>query len=371
MPQVRDLLLMLSNSKQWKSRAAEAALSHQRDMLLTSGLFDADWYLSANPDVRASGMDPAIHYLTHGRYESRAPSPSAEKPRLPKPQISLSTQEFRSQAEFNAAVQKAQDERAVRLNFESALAAKESTFWFYGECSVCGQPRAFLTRLGERDWSRDKAPRFREQLICQQCGCNNRMRMALHLLVEKLQAGHDASIYATEQVTPLFTMLKARFPIAIGSEFLQDACPLGQHDVKGVRNEDVTKLAFADEELDFVVTLEVLEHVPEYRAALAQFSRCLKPGGRLLMTVPFHTWKSDTVVRARVLSDGSVEHLKEPEIHGNPIDQSGGSLCFYHFGWDLLEHIRTSGFSDAYVLGTWSREFAYLGSECLAIVATK
>ena len=36
--------------------------------------FDRDWYLSTYPDVQASGMDAARHFVLHGLYEGRRPS---------------------------------------------------------------------------------------------------------------------------------------------------------------------------------------------------------------------------------------------------------------------------------------------------------
>ena len=44
-------------------------------LIRSSVLFDADWYLKEYPDVRASGTDPAEHYLQHGAREGREPSP--------------------------------------------------------------------------------------------------------------------------------------------------------------------------------------------------------------------------------------------------------------------------------------------------------
>jgi hypothetical protein len=37
--------------------------------------FDRDFYLRANPDVRAAGMDPLEHYLKYGIAEQRQPHP--------------------------------------------------------------------------------------------------------------------------------------------------------------------------------------------------------------------------------------------------------------------------------------------------------
>lgn len=38
-----------------------------------SARFDTQWYLATYPDVAASGMNPLVHYLLHGRYEARLP----------------------------------------------------------------------------------------------------------------------------------------------------------------------------------------------------------------------------------------------------------------------------------------------------------
>ena len=50
---------------------------------------------------------------------------------------------------------------------------------------------------------------------------------------------------------------------------------------------DASRLALADASVDAVLCLEVLEHVRDYVAALEQFARVLKPGGTLLLSMPF------------------------------------------------------------------------------------
>lgn len=52
---------------------------------------------------------------------------------------------------------------------------------------------------------------------------------------------------------------------------------------------DATRLAFADDTFDAVICSEVLEHLPDYDAALREIRRVLRPGGRLCVTVP-HGW---------------------------------------------------------------------------------
>jgi hypothetical protein len=45
------------------------------DAIRNSAFFDAAFYLNANLDVKADGMDPALHYLHHGGFEGRDPGP--------------------------------------------------------------------------------------------------------------------------------------------------------------------------------------------------------------------------------------------------------------------------------------------------------
>jgi glycosyltransferase involved in cell wall biosynthesis len=40
-----------------------------------SPLFDGDWYLSQHPDARQAGANPLVHYLRHGALEGRPPNP--------------------------------------------------------------------------------------------------------------------------------------------------------------------------------------------------------------------------------------------------------------------------------------------------------
>lgn len=53
---------------------------------------------------------------------------------------------------------------------------------------------------------------------------------------------------------------------------------------------DVQRLPFPDGSFDTVFCSQVLEHVPEPWLALAEFERVLRPGGRLILSVPHISW---------------------------------------------------------------------------------
>jgi ubiquinone/menaquinone biosynthesis C-methylase UbiE len=50
---------------------------------------------------------------------------------------------------------------------------------------------------------------------------------------------------------------------------------------------DITSIPLSEESVDIVLCTEVLEHLPNPLAALNEFNRLLKPGGRLILTAPF------------------------------------------------------------------------------------
>ncbi len=65
-----------------------------------------------------------------------------------------------------------------------------------------------------------------------------------------------------------------------------EAGEIDHHRVAGVLRGDATKLPFADDSFDKVITSEVLEHVQDDVAAISEMIRVLKPGGMFAATVP-------------------------------------------------------------------------------------
>jgi len=110
---------------------------------------------------------------------------------------------------------------------------------------------------------------------------------------------------------------------------------------QSVQHQDLTALSFADASFAGVMHNDVLEHIADYRRALAECHRVLRPGGSLVFTCPVFLYVASTLVRARMIN-GAVEHLLPPEVHGvqGDPDFPEGFLAFYNFGWDLVETLR-------------------------------
>ena len=67
----------------------------------------------------------------------------------------------------------------------------------------------------------------------------------------------------------------------------------------------------------------------------------------------------DNVTRAEI-TDGVLKYYLPEVYHGNPVSKDG-SLVFTDFGWQVLDQLTKSGFSDASLQVFWSREYGHLG----------
>jgi SAM-dependent methyltransferase len=210
---------------------------------------------------------------------------------------------------------------------------------------------------------------WRESVACPLTFFNNRMRAAFHLFDLELGPYPDIKLYVTEQVTPIFVYFKKHFSATVGSEYLGDKIPLGAVDENGVRNEDLCALTFPDNSFDSMITLDVLEHIPDFERAFKECARVLTDKGKMIWSVPFVADSPKNLIRARLVN-GEIIHAAPPEYHGDPLSAKG-VLCFQHFGWEMLDQMLEAGFRDAYALCYQSNEFGYIGDEQLMFVAVK
>lgn len=231
-----------------------------------------------------------------------------------------------------------------------------------GTCGLCGKS----TRFSFPDGAQHNHPDPREDLICTECMQCSRIRAGIELLRGAVDTDNPKTqVYITEQVTPTYVWLQTNLAATVeGSEFepswlRRRKLTLQLRNMGGrgsVQYQDVTNLNLKNSSLDAIVTFDVLEHVPDYSAAIREFARVLKPGAICVATFPF-TDGPNTIIRAKLDVAGQIEHLREPEYHGDPI--SGGVLCYYHFGWDILDSFRQAGFRHVEMVMPWGHERGY------------
>jgi SAM-dependent methyltransferase len=211
---------------------------------------------------------------------------------------------------------------------------------------------------------------WRERVVCPVTGLNNRLRGCIHLIDFELGLRSYHDIYIAEQVTPLYIYLKNKFPQLIGSEYLGEDKAPGFVNEQQLRHETATDLSFKNESLDAYLSFECFEHIPDFKKAFAETARVLRPGGKFMWSVPFAELEYENIIRSYIDENGEVRHILEPEYHGDPVSEKG-ILCFTHFGWEMLEQVKSQGFKDAYAFLYRSEIFGYLGGEQILFVAEK
>jgi hypothetical protein len=291
----------------------------------------------------------------------------------------LEVTEVRSRAEYERAM--AQPVWREREQTELQIAQEHRTedeFDLPGFSILAGKPVSFHVDLLYGAESRDglTIPRWRERLVCPITRLTNRQRAMVLIMREygvrvTRRERRAPDVFMFEQVTPLFQYLRQAEKVwnIVGCEWLGPGVKPGAV-VNSIRHEDCAALSLADNSVDIVMSLDVFEHVPDPRHGFREKARVLRPGGVVLMTVPFFPDRDVTVQRARLVA-GKLEHLLPPEYHGNPIDPAGGSLVYHDFGWDLLPMIREGGFSDAFAGLYWSQEYGHLGAPQTVFIARK
>jgi SAM-dependent methyltransferase len=102
----------------------------------------------------------------------------------------------------------------------------------------------------------------------------------------------------------------------------------------GVLRGDARTLPFADHTFDVVITSEVLEHIQDDVAAIAEMVRVLKPGGRFAATVPAWlpeaiNWKLSDDYHAPKSAGGHVRIYAKTELRAK-LRAAGLDVDGYH-----------------------------------------
>lgn len=202
-----------------------------------------------------------------------------------------------------------------------------------GYCTTCN---SHVTFKAMKSWLRDH---FR----CSKCGSIPRERALMHAIETYYPGYRDLSIHESSPGGrgASTKLLKECSDYSI-SHF-DKTVPCGTVASAGYRSEDLQNLTFEDKSFDLVITQDVVEHLFKPEKAFAEIGRVLRPGGAHIFTVPLVNKFKASERCATIDNKGNVQHITEPEYHGNPID-SNGSLVTMRWGYDICEWIyRSSG----------------------------
>jgi len=203
-------------------------------------------------------------------------------------------------------------------------------------CEICGGHRIQVRT--------DPSPRIGSRCLFCRGTAHHRGTFAVlrQLFGQDLGGLRGKSVYELSAHGALFHALKryaARLDFRFTYSELFDA-PLGS--VRdGVRCENVERLTFPDRQFDLITSTGMMEHVENDIAGYREIARVLKPGGFYVFTVPYHE-NCGTIIRARRLEDGSIEHLKPPEYHSDPWNPDG-VFTWRNYGPDIVLTMASAG----------------------------
>ncbi len=250
----------------------------------------------------------------------------------------------------------------LELEIQAIEASLRTGASVIGYCNACESVQSLVVSAGPAFG--DNLPNLREGLVCP-CGAKNRDRLMI--------IGSRDAIITAEKVV-FFGMFsgwadwvrRTRTSGVTFCEYFPEKATRGftrTIDRLDVRNEDMTNMTFSNSTFDAIFHQDVLEHIPDYKQALRESLRILRPGGQAIFTAPFFHGISRTIIRAVIREDGSVEHLQPEERHGDPLAPEG-ILAFYNFSWSLLDDLREAGFVDVNVNMVYSADLALVSNGC-------
>lgn len=228
------------------------------------------------------------------------------------------------------------------------------------QCKVCGRTSIFIGRARldshlVEEWRLDtrwcELMAVREGNCCTECGASLRSEQLARALLSHICRDWPQPATSLTALTKddRFQQLRIAEINTAGHlhKFLAAAPRLmlssyGSSD-PAIPSEDLTNLTYADGSFDLVITSETLEHVPDYRLALREIYRILRPGGAHVFTVPLVIDQPATRQRA-ALVNGTVEHLFPPTYHGDSAKKHPDFLVFHEFGYDFVAELQYSGF---------------------------
>jgi SAM-dependent methyltransferase len=233
---------------------------------------------------------------------------------------------------------------------------------YEGVCPVCEKNTRFRS---QHEW-------FRDYLVCSECENTSVPRdralaKALNLFCPNWR---ELKIHESSPSDSGVSLRVRRHCSGyVPTQYFRDV-PSGE--TFGIyRSENLEALTFEDNSFDVFMSLDVLEHIFDPEKAIREIWRTLKPGGYMISTMPIRKYQTGAVERrANLAADGTIEHVKEPEVHGNPIDGTG-SLVTVDYGYDLHGQIAEWADFDVCIMRFSDRSAGILGEYTDTVICRK
>lgn len=179
---------------------------------------------------------------------------------------------------------------------------------------------------------------------CTFCRASSITLSLVDILQSVTQGISSKHVYELSSRGPLVKYLKRTSKNFTSSEYFDDVT-CGDY-YKGVQCQDVQRLTYPSESFDICTSTEVFEHVPNDSKGFSEIYRVLKPNGIFVFTVPIHNGYK-TIERAKVMSNGKIQHTLPPEFHRNPLRGHKKILAFRNYGYDIVDKLIEQGFTNA------------------------
>jgi SAM-dependent methyltransferase len=226
-----------------------------------------------------------------------------------------------------------------------------------GLCEACGGYGSYtfsqvINPVLAKEWKLNSVERklwsARESMYCTYCGCSYRLRMlskaiavaagdSKKSLMELIEDGlfNNKVVAEINSCGVLHEILKT-IPELKYSEY--------ESSDDNIPHEDLQKLTYENDSIDYIFTSDVIEHVPDPDKAFSEIYRTLKIGGTYVMSTPV-VMNRKTRLRSHI-KDGKIVHRVNPSYHGSG---EPDYLVWNEFGRDLIHRIRDVGFDAYYV----------------------
>lgn len=178
----------------------------------------------------------------------------------------------------------------------------------------------------------------------------------------------DARVYASEASGGIAEFLAGQILHFCSSEYLPDS--IQQKNSAHVDRQDLAALPYEDASFDYVLVSETLEYISNLNVVLTQIHRVLAPGGVALSTFQFAISSKEHQATERLEPDGRVDHLMEPQYHGDHVDNRDMMVSQLP-GWNILEDCRSLGFASAEIVLLSSPARGVLASEISGVILLK